>query len=62
MKNLTNSKDRHWLIKENKQTGDIFMFIKYKKEILMEFPIPVEFLEVLDKLGYIEYAGHKSTD
>lgn len=59
MKNLTNSKDRHWVIKENKATGQMMMFIKHKKEIIMEFAIPEDFLEVMDKLGYIEY-DHKS--
>lgn len=60
MKNLTNAKDRHWLMKLDKSTGDIKMYIKYKKEILMEFTVPEEFLVALDKSGYIEYDSAKS--
>ena len=62
MKNLTNSKDRHWLIKKEASTGDIKMYIKYKKEVLMEFTIPENFLAALAEKGYIEYANIHSTD
>ena len=60
MKNLTNAKDRHWLIKKDKQTGEIMMYIKHKSVILMQFPMPEEFLVSLSKLGYIEYVSSKS--
>lgn len=60
MKNLTNAKDRHWLIKTDKASGEIKMYIKHKQVILMEFPVPEEFLIELNKLGYIEYDGSKS--
>lgn len=62
MKNLTNAKDRHWLIKKDKASGDIKMYIKYKKEIIMEFALPEDFLITLNDAGYIEYVGAKSND
>ena len=44
----------------NKSTKEIKMYIKHKQVILMEFPVPEEFLIELNRLGYIEYVSPKA--
>lgn len=60
MKNLTNSKDRHWLIKEEKSTKQIKMYIKHKRDVVMEFTMPELFLKELENNGYILINDNKS--
>lgn len=53
MKNLTDSKDRHWVIKKDRASGEFKMYLKHKRDVVMEFTIPDVFLKDLENKGYI---------
>lgn len=53
LKQLTDSKDRHWVVQLNKDQ-DIIMKIRHKRTDLMVFPIPKEFIKPLEDLGIIK--------
>lgn len=52
VKQLTESKNRHWVIK--KRDDKLIVQVKYHTQVLMEYQLPEEFYQPLQELDIIK--------